>query len=235
MILLPPVYLRSPVDLLQEDHPRQSVRQGDGAEGDEGVSPRQRFRGQTQRTTENEGDVAPSREPQRVQPPRQHKRGERFSSLPIQGYHVSPRRYPPEQPRCLAGEHFLGAAPVQVLFGDLDGLYWKVSPKPLQIVSAALIGPAFDGTDGDDGSAPDHRRSTTPPGRRGGLRLRRSGRRTPGSLSALPPRSRASGARRWRPEPSHRRARPPLAPCAPYRTPGRASCSSLRGGRARGL
>ena len=64
MIPLAPVYLRRAVDLLQEDYPRQGVRQGDGAEGDAGVRLHEHIRGEPQRAAEDKGDVAPPREAQ---------------------------------------------------------------------------------------------------------------------------------------------------------------------------
>ena len=68
MIPLAPIYLRRAAELLQKDHTRQGVRQGDGTEGDEGVRPREHLRGEPQRATEDESDVAPAGEAQGVQP-----------------------------------------------------------------------------------------------------------------------------------------------------------------------
>ena len=67
-------------------------------------------------------------------------------------------------------------------------------------ISTALVGPSFQGADRNDSGAPDHSGAATPD-RRAVPRPRRSGRRTLGSLSAAQPRSRASGAWRWQPEP----------------------------------
>src|SRR5215210_6395702 len=146
MIPLAPVYLRRAVELLQEDHPRQGVRQGDGAEGSEGVRPRQHLRGESQRAAEDEGDVALAREAQGVQPSFKFLRGERLALLPVQGDHVRPRGYPPEEPPGLGGEHLLGRAPVKVFLRNLDDLYREVPPEPLQVVSTALVGPSLQGT-----------------------------------------------------------------------------------------
>src|SRR5918998_6147173 len=122
MVPLAPVYLRCAVELLQEDHPRQGVWQGDGAEGDEGVRPRQHLSGEPQRAAEDEGHVTPARETQRVKPPFQHRRGEWLALLPIQGDHVRPRGYPSEEPLSFGGEHLLGRAPVQVVLRYLEDL-----------------------------------------------------------------------------------------------------------------
>src|SRR5918994_4352720 len=157
MVPFAPIHLRRAVELLQQDHPRQGVWQGDGAKGDEGIRPRQHLRGEPQRAAEDEGYVTAPRETQGVHPVFQLLRGERLALLPVQRDHVRPRGYRPEELPSLGGEHLLGRAPVQVFLRHLDDLYREVPPEPFQVISAALVGPSLQSADRDNGGTPDHR------------------------------------------------------------------------------
>ena len=57
MVSLPAFYLDSPVDLLEEDDPRQRVWQGDPPEGQVLVRSSEHLRGEPERAAEHEGDV----------------------------------------------------------------------------------------------------------------------------------------------------------------------------------
>jgi hypothetical protein len=155
------MYLRCAVELLQQDHPCQSVRQGDGPEGHESVRPTNHLRGEPQGTAEDEDDVTPPRETQREKPLRQLLRGERLALLAVQDYHVGTRRCPLEKPPRLGGEHLLRWTAVQVFLSDLDNLYRKIAPEPLEVFVRAVGGPSFEAADGDYGGAADHRTGIT--------------------------------------------------------------------------
>ena len=155
MVLLPAPDLERPVELLQEDYPRQGVGQGYGSEGETFVGPTDHLRREPQRTAEHESDVAAARDTQGVEFLRQARRGECFSTLPIKGHHVGPRWNTLEEALPFRRQHLVGGAAVHVLFPDLDDLDGKVVPEPGEVIITAFGSPPSQPTDGDDGGAPD--------------------------------------------------------------------------------
>ncbi len=156
MVLLPASDLDRPVELFEEDHPRERVRQGYGSEGEEIVGPSEHFRGEPERSAEHEGNVAAARGTKGAEFSREIFRGERFSSYPIQGYSVGSVRETLEEALALRREHLFGRATVHVFFRDLDDLDREVTSEPGKVIVASLGRPTLQSPDGDDGGAPDH-------------------------------------------------------------------------------
>ncbi len=156
MVLLPAFYLGRPVELLEENHPRQRVRQGNGSEREAFVCPPEHPRGEPERSAQYESHAAAARETQRRELARKFLGREAPSPLAAQGKYVGTRGETFEEALLLRREHILGATAVHVLFRDLDNLYGKVAAKTVQVVLATFGRPAFQSPYRDDGGVTDH-------------------------------------------------------------------------------